>query len=640
MDQSKPSTLLGTCVSFLLVLACSTFLVFVSVRTYVLYGSYTGFSDHFNTIGVIFLIFCLVAISLLLRLIHPYLGLSPANFALIYAGLMVATVLPAMGFGGYFLPLITGVFYYATPENNWADLVWPHVPTWAVPQDIEAIQQLFQGAPADYPIPWGVWLEPLLWWGLFMFAFYLVSLSLISLIHLQWSGRERLVYPLAVVPAALVESLENPARAILRSKLLWVGFLIAWVIPTVNMLDRVFDFQAVTAISLPSFGVEFRRLGISYGLNIDLLVVGLSYLVNLNVLLSVWLLHILVVLESGLLNFTGISVPLPAQPHAPANVLMAHQQIGSLGFIVVSSLWISRDFLREQWRIIAGGSDAEDGNLISPRWSALLGLVGLVYMAGFLHATGLSLGWSLLFLLVALLVFFGTARLLAQTGISRMRAACSIPPVFTNIFGTRYFGSQGLVAMGMSFVWAADIQLFLMGTVAHALKVCEDVKDRISGRKLVFFLTSTMIVTLVATLVCYIWMGYRHGLIHGFGWYFVASPNYHWSWVVNTINNPNPPQFLAAFFMALGAGLAGLLALAHHRLAAWPLHPVGLAIALTNTVSIDWFGMFLAWVIKLIVLRYGGVTLYHKTRPLFIGLILGTCIGIGGAALVYAFYYF
>ena len=84
---------------------------------------------------------------------------------------------------------------------------------------------------------------------------------------------------------------------------------------------------------------------------------------------------------------------------------------------------------------------------------------------------------------------------------------------------------------------------------------------------------------------------------------------------------------------------AGLLALASHRLPGWPLHPAGLAIALTNTVSIDWFGMFLAWLIKLIVLRYGGVLLYRKTRPFFIGLILGTCIGIGGASLVYSFYY-
>ena len=86
--------------------------------------------------------------------------------------------------------------------------------------------------------------------------------------------------------------------------------------------------------------------------------------------------------------------------------------------------------------------------------------------------------------------------------------------------------------------------------------------------------------------------------------------------------------------------LAGLLSLAQHRLAGWPLHPVGLAVALTNTVRGDWFGMFLAWLIKSILISYGGVILYRKVRSLFLGFIMGACVGVGGASLVYSFYYF
>ena len=44
-------------------------------------------------------------------------------------------------------------------------------------------------------------------------------------------------------------------------------------------------------------------------------------------------------------------------------------------------------------------------------------------MTGFLWASGLSLIWSIIFLLVALVIFFGIARLLAQTGIGRLRAS-------------------------------------------------------------------------------------------------------------------------------------------------------------------------------------------------------------------------
>ena len=152
---------------------------------------------------------------------------------------------------------------------------------------------------------------------------------------------------------------------------------------------------------------------------------------------------------------------------------MAHQQIGSLIFLVVSSLWLSRHFLRRQWRIIVGREQERGDNIIHPRTAAIMGLLGFVYMAVFLNATGLPPVWCILFLVVACWVFFGTTRLLAQIGFSRLRAANSIPPLFTNSLGTAAFGGRALSAMGLSFMWAADIQLFLMGTLAHALKVCE-----------------------------------------------------------------------------------------------------------------------------------------------------------------------
>ncbi len=620
----------------LLALCLCAFLNFVGVRGYVLLDHYSGFADHFNTVGVVFLLFWVALAGLLLRRLAP---LAPSSFALIYATLMVATVIPTMGFGGYFLPLVAGLFYYSTPENDWANLLWDHIPEWVAPRDPQVIRGLFEGIGADQPIPWDLWATPLLVWGGFMFAFYLVSLACISLVHHEWSREERLVYPLAAVPMLMVESCERPEHSFLRSKVLWAGFLLAWSMPTLNMLDRVFDFEVIGYVGIPATNIFIRQLNLNYTIHTDLLTVGLSYLVNLNVLFSVWFLHLLVALEEALLGYAGIGLSLPTQPHGAGSVLLANQQIGSLLFLVLSSLWISRDFLRRQWRLIVADGEPLAGNLISPRLAALLGLAGLLYMAGFLWASGLNLGWAVLFLLVALLVFFGTARLLAQTGIGRLRAAYSIPPLFTNNLGTSAFGGQGLSAMGLSFVWSADIQLFLMGTLAHAFKVCEDERLKISGRKLLIFLTAAVLVSLATTIFCYIWIGYRKGLIHGFVWYYVMSPNYHWGWVVNTINNPHPPQFLATLFLFIGAGLAALLSFASHHLAGWPLSPVGLAVALTNTVTGDWFGMFLAWSIKTLALRYGGIVLYRQLRPFFVGLILGSCVGLGGAELVYTFYY-
>ena len=46
-----------------------------------------------------------------------------------------------------------------------------------------------------------------------------------------------------------------------------------------------------------------------------------------------------------------------------------------------------------------------------------------------------------------------------------------------------------------------------------------------------------------------------------------------------------------------------------------------------------WFTLFLAWLFKSLVLKYGGVSLYRQTLPFFLGLALGHIV-IGGVWLV------
>ena len=69
--------------------------------------------------------------------------------------------------------------------------------------------------------------------------------------------------------------------------------------------------------------------------------------------------------------------------------------------------------------------------------------------------------------------------------------------------------------------------------------------------------------------------------------------------------------------------MAALLFL-RHRFAWWPLHPLGFPIASTFTiVYYGWLSIFLAWLLKATILRYGGVRAYRALLPFFLGLILG-----------------
>ena len=75
--------------------------------------------------------------------------------------MMVACAIPTKGVNGLLLPMITGTFYYATPENNWSELLHPYVREWMVPQDPDAIKYFFEGLPQGQRIPWEHWAVPL-----------------------------------------------------------------------------------------------------------------------------------------------------------------------------------------------------------------------------------------------------------------------------------------------------------------------------------------------------------------------------------------------------------------------------------------------------------------------------------------------
>ena len=59
------------------------------------------------------------------------------------------------------------------------------------------------------------------------------------------------------------------------------------------------------------------------------------------------------------------------------------------------------------------------------------------------------------------------------------------------------------------------------------------------------------------------------------------------------------------------------------RFVGFPFHPLGFCIGSGAGIIWLWCPFMIAWALKLIVLRYGGLKFYRKTVPFFLGLILG-----------------
>ena len=59
------------------------------------------------------------------------------------------------------------------------------------------------------------------------------------------------------------------------------------------------------------------------------------------------------------------------------------------------------------------------------------------------------------------------------------------------------------------------------------------------------------------------------------------------------------------------------------RLIWCPFHPLAYPLAANGNFQLLWFPVFLAWLIKFLILRHGVVRTYRRVLPIFLGVMLG-----------------
>ena len=99
--------------------------------------------------------------------------------------------------------------------------------------------------------------------------------------------------------------------------------------------------------------------------------------------------------------------------------------------------------------------------------------------------------------------------------------------------------------------------------------------------------------------------------------------------LVDVLRNRAGPDKTGITALAIGFIVTTALMLLRTQFLWWPLHPVGYAIANTETMTATWLPFFLAWLFKSLALRYGGAGFYRKSVPFFLGLIAGDILGGG-----------
>jgi len=588
----------------------------------VIRGSYMA--ADFSTAGAIFLFFLLAGmVNVGLGMLSPALALPRRELIVVYIMMIVASAIPTMGLSEYLLTIITGAQYYATPENEWAEIILPFIPTWMVPQDQEAIKWFYEGAPRGLGVPWEVWIGPLAFWIALAISLYVVMISSMVILRKQWAERERLIFPIVQVPLEMVQ--DDPSgkalRPFFKKSIMWVGFLIPVIVSSLNALHAYYNF--IPNVQLTSSVPVFRNtIGLIFRLSFPM--IGFSYLINLDIAFSLWFFNTVAKIIKGSMNILGIASTEKLGVYGvQSDPILAHQGQGAMIVLVLFGLWVGRGHLLQVFRKALKGDESVDdsGEIMSYRGAVFGWLGGVSVMSVGLWMSGLPLWVAVSTLLMALLIFVGLTRVVVESGVATAVGPMIASSVVVSAVGSSALGPTGMVGMAFTYVWAADIRTFVMASCAHGLKLSEHLGRNV--RPLFWIMLLAIGVSLAGSIWAILHLSYGYGGINLNGWFFGGGTRAPFDYITTQLNTPTAPNGEGWLHTLLGGGVMALLMLGRHHLLWWPLHPIGYPIGGVWLMDQLWFSIFLAWLIKLVVMKYGGPVLYRKTRPFFLGLIMG-----------------
>lgn len=576
-----------------------------------------------NAMPLIAVLFFLILVGL----VGPVLkgmgkGFSRAELTTVYVMMLVGSVVVVTGLTGSLLPVITGVSYYATPENNWDALFVPHLHPWLVPQDAEAVRLFYEGLPRGMDIPWGAWFLPLATWIPFILVFYWVTLCTGVLLRGQWVENERLIYPLTRLPQAMIEDVEAQGRWwgwLLRSRLLWLGFAIPLLVDSWNSLHNYHEaFQPLLLSGYIS--LLHGQVGVPVRLNFPVL--GLCYLMSMNVSFSIWFFFLLGVIQEWAFARLGVQLGQgDIWNSGGSSPLLLHQEAGAMAALVCFVVWTARGHLKRLW-VQARQGAAGEGEILSPR-TAIWGFIGgQVLMVAWLSLTGLDFYVALLVVVGSQAVYVGLSRIVCEAGLPGCQTPMVPQAFITRGFGPATLGLHNMTGLGMSTVWIGETAANMMNAVVHTLKLKSG--EGRADRRLPWALLLAVLVGTAGSIWFTMRLAYTYGGINLHNWYFEGLPKWPFDYMASVYNSPERtffPRFLAT---AAGGAVMTLLLVLRQQLVWWPLHPLGFPIAMTYTISsYGWLSILLAWACKGVILRYGGVRVYRMLTPFFLGLALG-----------------
>jgi len=575
---------------------------------------------------VLFLLTALTSIPAVRRL-----RLTRPELLTVYSVILVVTPLFGMHVLFYLLPKVPSYRYYSLTQPLWESTFLHLIPEWWGPTSYAAATDFYLGGVA---VPWSEWALPLAAWSSVMLCLYLANVCLLVLVQKQWIQNERLTFPLAQIPLETVGEVPGGGQAarLPVSRPFWAGLAVAAVIAFLSQLSQRMP-------AMPSLPMEVTVMGAQYvgpraalgdvQLWLHPWLISLAYILPRDLLFSVWFLWLVRIGLCALAITYGHS-PMAADSWwssgfpAPLN-----QATGAVVALSVWALWIARRHLARALRIAFSRGPAR-GNLDEPlpyRFAIIGFVISVSWLVAFLILSGNRPIFALAYITLLLGLYLAYARLQAEG---------AFDPFFW------WFNDVCAIVVGMRNVRPTEVlTLYMMNWVgaphpSRIFSACSlntltsfKIADA-SGthkRPLMYLLFAVLPVALAVGI--YVTLTVLYG--RGFLMTAAAKGNYFVPWalrddgftLVHDIMSGANRDVAGVLGMVGGLMVTIFFGIMRLRFLWWPLHPIGYLLSNSVPQAVGTFPFLIAWTLKTLVTRYGGLRLYRQTIPLAIGLIVG-----------------
>ena len=587
--------------------------IIVLINNYWISTTWNGFSLNSLFINAVFITFIIGLLNPLLGKIKKSLSLRPSEILLIYMMLAVAT-----GSAGHdtveMLTQVVGYpFWFDTPESEWEDLFFAHLPRWLMVEDKNILEGFYTYNESFYEARiFKAWLRPLLFWAAFLVVLYFCMMCISIILRKQWTEREKLSFPVAQVPLGLID----PKLSIYKNKVFWYGFGGAGLLSLINGLHRLFPI--VPGPTYGKFDVSAlfteKPWNAIQGVYIEFLpfILGLAFFIPLALSFSIWFFFWFWKIEMVI----GSAIGFHYLPWFPGYWV---QGIGAVILMFIMFIFWAKQHLWEVLKTVFRSRSSDDTGDASLYTFAILGLIlGLVFLVSFCYYAGMAPWVAIMFL---------GGFYIISTVVTRVRAELGPPThdfpfvpmgFITNIFGTKRIDGSSLTQFAMFKFVDYGHRSNPMPHMMESLYL----KDKLHVKQ-----TGLLIGAMVIAIVLGTTLGLFGNLQRGYryiGQTWVGNGAF--PQLANQLKYPSGTSYLYIIYSMVGAAIIIVLATLNRYFVGWPFHPLGYILGGEWMLRYLWFSIFIAWVIKWVILKFGGMDWHRKAIPFFIGITMGDAV--------------